>query len=84
MCKVGKEFLKSKAASLGKTANKAVHDFNLESDDQDSDEDNPDSDSDDESLEELEGERSLNEATNTVGNLISKVKAWPRFEGLVS
>ena len=80
MCKVCKEFLTSKAASLGKTANKAVYDFDLELDHQESDED----DSDDESLEEVEGESSLNEATNSVENLVSKVKAWHRFEGSVS
>ena len=84
MCKVCKEFLTSKAASLGKTANKAVYDFDLEPDDQESDEDNSDNDSDDESLEEVEGESSLNEATNSVENLVSKVKAWHRFEGSVS
>ena len=84
MCKVCKEFLTSKAASLGKTANTAVHDFDLESDDQENDEDNSDNDSNDESLEEVEGESSLNEATNTAENLVSKVKAWRRFEGSVS
>ena len=84
MRKVYKEFLTSKAASLGKTVNKAVHDFDLEPDDQESDEDNSDNDSVDESLEEVEGESSLNEATNTVENLVSKVKAWRRFEGSLS
>ena len=73
-----------KSCITRKDGDKAVHDFDLESDDQESDEDNSDNDSDDESLEEVEGESSLNEATNTVENLVSKVKAWRRFEGSVS
>ena len=73
--KVCQEFLSSKAASLGKTANKAVHDVDLESDDHNSDEDDSDkehNDSDDESSEDLEGESVLNEGTNIqiIENLI--------------
>jgi len=89
VCKVCQEFLSTKAASLGKTANKAVHDVDLESDDHNSDEDDSDkehNDSDDESSEDLEGESILNEATDipNIENLISKVQAWHRFVGSAS
>ena len=82
MCKICKTSLSSKAASLGKTANVAVHQFDPTvvkgSDKNLSDEDeNSDSDEEDDQVDER------HEITNTqtVLELIHQVNAWSRFEG---
>ena len=81
MCQICKGLLSSKVGSLGKTANEAVHQFDLtvveQSDENSSDEDeNSDSD-EDEQLDE--GHETTN--TRTVLELIHELNAWSRFEG---
>lgn len=93
MCTIRQEFLTSKAASLGEKTNKAVHDFDPSSYNNHGTDDEDASDNDGNDREEESSHKMLfikskynveipNETTNTqtVFNLISRVKAWRRFE----
>ena len=88
VCKICQEFLTSKAASLGEAANTAVHEFDSSSDSNQGTVDeevsgNDENDSEEESSQDVDQEgETQNDTTNTqtVFNLISRVKAWRRFE----
>ena len=94
MCNICKELLTTKACSLGKTANSAVHQFDpmldvQETDsvatpdceeDESSDEDEDSDDSDSESSP-TDGEPDETKNERTVLNLITQEDAWHRLEG---
>ena len=87
MCKICKELLKTKACSLGNTANSAVHHFDQALDVQDSDcNKDGSSDEEDESYDSdsdsfPESEHDATKDTRIVLDLITQVNAWPRLEG---
>ena len=78
MCKICKALLTTKASSLGKTANPAIHHFDpsLDVENESSDEDE-DSDSD----EYDHGQHDETKNERAVLDLITQVNAWRRFEG---
>ena len=81
MCKICQEFLVAKIQTLAETANKAVHDFEGEEDDDDDVNEEDDSTCEEEDHDEFEDE-TPDEAgnTQTVLQLVNKVRAWRRFE----
>ena len=92
MCNICKELLTTKACSLGKTANSAVHQFDPALDVQEMDsvatpdceEDessDKDEDSDDSESSPTDGEPDETKNARTVLNLIIQVNAWHRLEG---
>lgn len=95
MCNICKELLTTRACSLGKTANSAVHQFDPALDvqetdsvaatpdcdeDDSSDEDEDSDDSDSESYP-TDGEPDETKNARTVLNLITQVNAWHSLEG---
>ena len=89
MCNICKELLTTKACSLGKTANSAVHQFDPALDVQEMDsvatpdcEEDESSDEDEDSESSpTDGEPDETKNARTVLNLIIQVNAWHRLEG---
>jgi transcription elongation factor Elf1 len=79
VCKICKELLTTKASSLGKTANSAIHHFDPSLDVQEADDDEDELSDEDEDSDSDETKN-----TQAVVDLITQVNAWRRFEGTQS
>ena len=84
MCKICKELLATKASSLGKTANSAIHHFDPSLDVEESDDDEDETSDEDEDSDSDEYDHEQHDETKNeraVLDLITQVNAWRRFEG---
>ena len=88
VCNICEQLLTTKACSLGKTANSAVHQFDPTLDVQETDCEDKSSDEDEDSndSESSPTDDELDETNNAraVLNLITQVNAWRRLEGAKS